>query len=79
MTMEQLFQEMLSKKLHKEAEHLAELVDANVQELYRVIIPLIIVIAMLWYVCRWQLRIALSTMTLIMPYSIAFILRYVTK
>lgn len=37
MTVEQLFQQMLLKKLHSEAEHLAKLVGADVQELYKVI------------------------------------------
>ena len=40
MTIEQLFQQMLLKKLHSEAEHLAKLVGASVQELYKVNIPL---------------------------------------
>lgn len=37
MTIEQLFQQLLLKKLHSEAEHLAKLVGASVQELYKVI------------------------------------------
>ena len=37
MAIEQLFQQMLSKKLHGEAEHLAKLAGASVQELYKVI------------------------------------------
>ena len=38
MTIEQLFQQMLLKKMHGKAEHLAKLVGADIQELYRVII-----------------------------------------
>ena len=38
MRIEQLFQQMLMKKLHVDAEHLAKLVGANVQELYKVAI-----------------------------------------
>ena len=37
MTVEQLFQQMLLKNLHSEAEHLAKLVGADVQELYKVV------------------------------------------
>ena len=38
MTVEQLFQQLLQKKSHSEAERLARLVDMNVQELYKVLV-----------------------------------------
>lgn len=77
MTVEQLFQQMLLKKLRSEAEHLAQLVGADVQELYKVVTHCIITCTfMMVNVCRWRLRIVLSTMTLIMPCSIACILKY---
>ena len=46
MTIEQLFQQMLLKKLHSEAEHLAKLVGASVQELYKVKNSLVMLITM---------------------------------
>ena len=51
MTIEQLFQQMLLKKLHSEAEHLAKLVGASVQELYKVKVSLIMLIMMLLSQC----------------------------
>jgi len=36
--MEQLFQQLLEKKSHNEAERLARLVGMNVQELYKVLV-----------------------------------------